>query len=145
MMYSNILVAYDGSEISNLALDKAVEIAKLDPANRLHVLHVYRFPDIIIGEAYISVTPNMNEAIFEEANGVADQAKKKIEHLPNLTTVDVTEGQPAPNIIKYAEQNQCDLIVIGNRGHSGIRELVLGSVSHNVVQHAHIPVLVIKK
>lgn len=47
-------------------------------------------------------------------------------------------------ILKYAKENAIDIIVIGSRGLGGIREFVLGSVSHNVVQSARIPVLVVK-
>ncbi len=47
-------------------------------------------------------------------------------------------------ILDFAVKNDNDVIVIGSRGLGGIREFVLGSVSHNVVQHARIPVLVVK-
>jgi nucleotide-binding universal stress UspA family protein len=54
------------------------------------------------------------------------------------------QGAPAEVILDYTKKNHNDLIVIGSRGLGGIREFVLGSVSHNVVQHARIPVLVVK-
>jgi nucleotide-binding universal stress UspA family protein len=54
------------------------------------------------------------------------------------------QGSPAEVILSYAKEHGADVIVIGSRGLGGIREFVLGSVSHNVVQSARIPVLVVK-
>ncbi|MOA44126.1 Stress response protein NhaX [compost metagenome] len=59
-------------------------------------------------------------------------------------TVEMLQGSPADVILKYAKSHDNDVIVIGSRGLGTIREFVLGSVSHNVVQNAKIPVLVIK-
>ncbi|MGV2947877.1 universal stress protein, partial [Acinetobacter sp. AGC35] len=58
--------------------------------------------------------------------------------------VELLQGSPAEVILKYAKQQEVDVIIIGSRGLGGIREFVLGSVSHNVVQSARIPVLVVK-
>ncbi|MMZ71849.1 Stress response protein NhaX [compost metagenome] len=54
------------------------------------------------------------------------------------------QGSPAEVILSYVKKHDNDVIVIGSRGLGTIREFVLGSVSHNVVQNAKIPVLVIK-
>jgi nucleotide-binding universal stress UspA family protein len=56
----------------------------------------------------------------------------------------IARGYPSKVILKTAEDVSANLIVIGSRGLSGIRELFLGSVSHAVVQHSTIPVLVVK-
>jgi nucleotide-binding universal stress UspA family protein len=57
---------------------------------------------------------------------------------------EVLEGEVAENIIRYAEENDTDLVMIGNRGLGGLKKLVLGSVSQKVVQKASCPVLVVK-
>lgn len=58
--------------------------------------------------------------------------------------VDLIQGAAAEVLLDYAKENGSDIIIIGSRGLGGIREFVLGSVSHNVVQHAQIPVLIVK-
>ena len=71
------------------------------------------------------------------------QAEDAIKELP-YAKVAVLEGVPSSAILQYAKEYCCDLIVIGNRGLGPIREWMLGSVSHHVVQQAQIPVLVVK-
>ncbi len=53
-------------------------------------------------------------------------------------------GSPAEAIVDYSENNDCDLIIMGSRGLGAIREIMVGSVSHNVIQHASIPVMIMK-
>ena len=57
--------------------------------------------------------------------------------------VEVTPGHAGDAIVAYAEQVGADAIVVGARGLSTVKSLLLGSVSHGVVQHAHVPVLVV--
>ena len=54
------------------------------------------------------------------------------------------QGSAAQSILEFADSHNSDVIIIGSRGLGSIREFVLGSVSHNVVQHARIPVLIVK-
>jgi nucleotide-binding universal stress UspA family protein len=67
-----------------------------------------------------------------------------------VTTINLSSDVIVPNksviaeIVDYAENNNIDLIVIGTRGRSGVRRLLLGSVASGVVTYAHCPVLVIK-
>lgn len=58
--------------------------------------------------------------------------------------MDLIQGAAAEVLLDFAKENDSDIIIIGSRGLGGIREFVLGSVSHNVVQHAQVPVLVVK-
>ncbi|MEB3102182.1 universal stress protein [Ferviditalea candida] len=144
MVFSKILVAYDGSPAADKALETAVELAKLNREIRIEALHVAKFPILIIGEGYISVTPDMQQKFQEEAEKIADRARAKLEAAGANHSVQMLEGEPASMIAEYARQNGFDLILIGSRGMSELKELFLGSVSHNVVQHSRIPVLVVK-
>ncbi|MGB7634555.1 MAG: universal stress protein [Nitrososphaeraceae archaeon] len=61
-----------------------------------------------------------------------------------VSLVPYTETSTAGAIINYAEQNHIDLIVIGTRGHSGLKKMLLGSVALAVLTYSHCPVMVIK-
>lgn len=143
MLFQKILVAFDGSKASNKALDKAIALAEASSA-QLEIIHVLHFPNFIIGEAIINPPINIRDDYFAAAEKVVEDLKQRVASLPNSPKVTMLEGGAAESILQYAEKHEFDLIVIGSRGLSGIREFFLGSVSHNVVQHAKIPVLVIK-
>lgn len=144
MLFNKILAAYDGSKAANKALDKAIELCKSTPGAKLEVLHVYDFPRFYIAEGFAPVPVSMNKDIYELAERTAEEAKSRIEAAGLEPKVEMDQGAPAETILEHAQKNGADLIVIGSRGLGGIREFVLGSVSHNVVQHARIPVLVVK-
>ncbi|MGG6312992.1 universal stress protein [Paenibacillus macerans] len=144
MLFTKIVAAYDGSKAANKALDKAIELSKLSPGAMLEVLHVYDFPRFYVADGFAPVPASMNKDFYELAERTAEEAKNRLQAAGLEPKVEMEQGPPAESILDYAKKNGADLIVIGSRGLGGIREFVLGSVSHNVVQHAQIPVLVVK-
>ena len=144
MLFHKILAAYDGSKAANKALDKAIELCKTTPEAKLEVLHVYDFPRFYVAEGFVPVPASMNKDFYELAERTVEEAKKRVVAAGLESKVEMVQGAPAETILEYAQKSGADLIVIGSRGLGGIREFVLGSVSHNVVQHARIPVLVVK-
>ncbi|KIL41665.1 hypothetical protein SD70_06000 [Gordoniibacillus kamchatkensis] len=141
MFCSNILVAFDGSVASEKALDKAVSIAAMDPRIGIHVLHVVR-PRT--GAIYVTGDGSLFEYDMKHGQDVAGKAERRLSGLANPQTVSVVSGIPEDEIVKFAASNGCDMIVVGSRGLSGLKELILGSVSHFVAQNADIPVLIVK-
>ncbi|MDQ0091481.1 nucleotide-binding universal stress UspA family protein [Paenibacillus anaericanus] len=144
MLFTNILAAYDGSKAGTKALDKAIELVKLTPGAKLTVVHVYDFPRFYIADGFAPVPTSINQDFYELAERTAEDARIRLEEVGVSADVELAQGAPAEVILDYAKKHDNDLIIIGSRGLGGIREFVLGSVSHNVVQHARIPVLVIK-
>ncbi|KZE73380.1 universal stress protein [Paenibacillus elgii] len=142
MPFQKVLVAFDGSELSVKALQKAVAITQEDSAE-LIVIHVYQSPVLAYGSAFVTVPANLDQDYEEFARSVLKEAEEVTAGVSGVKHV-LQQGQPAVTILEYAEENGVDLIIMGSRGLSGIREFVLGSVSHNVVQHSKVPVLVIK-
>ncbi|MCJ8014070.1 universal stress protein [Paenibacillus sp. KQZ6P-2] len=144
MLFSKILLAYDGSKASNKAMDRAIELAKANPDSVIQVVHVFDFPRIFIGEGLAPIPASVNKDFYDLAEQTVEEAKKRLADEGVNFNVEMIQGAPAETILNYAKDKGSDVIVIGSRGLGGIREFVLGSVSHNVVQHARIPVLVIK-
>ncbi|BBI34134.1 universal stress protein [Cohnella abietis] len=143
MNYHHILAAYDGSKASEKALTHAVKIVGSHPGSRLTVAHVVtRLPYSLAGYGLV-LTDGIQEKIQEYENTLLQQMTDKIESLP-YASIAVLKGNAATAILEHATENNCDLIIIGNRGLGPIREWMLGSVSHEVVQQAKIPVLIIK-
>jgi len=142
-MFSNILVAYDGSEQSKQALQKAIQFAELSAETAIEVILVYQLQQYIVGESLIAFPPSLEAEQYQYAESQLEEAKKQIEHLPNAETT-IVQGFASRAILEHAKTKNKDLIIIGSRGLGGFKELVLGGVSSSVIQHATVPVLVIK-
>jgi nucleotide-binding universal stress UspA family protein len=143
MIFKHILVSYDGSEPSVKALNKAVELAKTDSSIKLSVAHVINLQPVIVGDMTFSQPESYQEQVQEQGNAIIDQVKTIIHELPHANVI-ILAGTPAEAVLNFAESNDCDLIMMGSRGLSAIKEWMLGSVSHNIVQHSRIPVLIVK-
>ncbi|TJY41128.1 universal stress protein [Cohnella pontilimi] len=142
-MYQHILAAYDGSEASRKALQQAVAIAKGAPGTKLTVVHALYQPTYAFGEFGFIPPEDYDRRVKEYEAKLLDEAKDQAASLSNVDFAVLT-GYPASAILEYAKQNNCDLIVMGSRGLGAVREWMLGSVSHYVVQRAQIPVLIVK-
>ncbi|MBD8500395.1 universal stress protein [Paenibacillus arenosi] len=145
MAFKRILVAYDGSNPSQLALRQGIELVQADAEASLHVVHVYQLPQYFLGDAFMTGSPKVNQELVEFSTKVENRAREEVVFLGGRAVVETVQGPLGPSIVDYAEKNHIDLVVIGSRGLSGLKEFVLGSVSHHVVQSAKCPVLVIKE
>lgn len=144
MLFSKIVAAFDGSKAANKALDKAIELVKVTPGASLTVIHAFDFPRFYIAEGFAPIPASVNQDFYNVAESTVKEAEERIKQAGLTPHVELLQGAPAEALLEYVKTHECDLIVIGSRGLGGIREFVLGSVSHNVVQHAHTPVLVVK-
>ena len=143
--FSKILVAIDGSKNSMAAAEYAVSIAQRNKAElvALHVLHVPNTELYLTSgkkyEEFVDKNQKELDKSFEIISKKAkeNQVKFKTEIIKVLPNV-------AAGIVTYADKKQIDLIIIGTRGRSGFKKLVLGSVASEVVTYSSCPVLVIK-
>jgi Universal stress protein UspA and related nucleotide-binding proteins len=154
-MFLHILVATDGSDCARGAVRAAADIARRYEAT-LTVLHVFEPPLPPVPPVSLAVPLGMDaaslkawhEANREWAEAMGDSVRHQVEETLGTETPAFTfrqeTGHAAETIVRTAEEEHADLIVVGSRGHSAIRSFLLGSVSDRVVQHAHCPVLVIK-
>ncbi|MEB3102666.1 universal stress protein [Ferviditalea candida] len=129
------LVAYDGSEDGEKALKKAVKIAFNDKSVHLYILHVLKPFGSLSGYPWVSYK-QISEKMMEEV-------KESLRMLDNPLDIKIIEGNPAPEIVRFAKEINADMIILGNRGLSGLKGC-LGSVSHHVVEKAHCTVMVVK-
>ena len=140
--YSRILIAYDGSEMSKKALKMAEALAVQDEKIEIRVVSVFT-PPTTLGNFAI-FTEELYDKLRESTQEVVKKASQALKKLPNHIQTNVLRGNAGHMIVGYAKEYDCDLIVMGSRGLSGLKEVLVGSTSHYVVQHAHCPVLVAK-
>lgn len=126
MWCTRILLAYDGSAAAKNALKLAIDMAKQDESIEViaaHILKVYG-----AGPA--------QDSIIRQAESLADELEGRLAEIPNPSRVELLRGDaPAELLLACAEENECDLIIMGSRGVGGAKGY-LGSVSYAVVQRS---------
>ena len=155
-MFKKILVPLDGSEHSLRALKIAVQIAKKFEA-KITLIHVYSVgirPVVMpepttltpIGVPVMAPTDvsKIAEATRKAGAAILADGEEKVKAEGIEVETLLKEGHSVQEIVKTAKEGSFDLIVIGARGISKIREIILGSVSDGVVHNAPCPVLVVK-
>jgi nucleotide-binding universal stress UspA family protein len=155
-LFEKILVPLDGSEHSSKALEIAIQAAKRFHG-RITLIHVYSVtvapvmmpePATLTPTGFPVMTPTdvskMAEASRKAGSRILEDGEEKVkaEGVPVETAL--VEGHVVQEIIKKAKEGNFDLIVVGARGVSRIRELLLGSVTDGVIHHVSCPVLVVK-
>lgn len=147
-MFKRILVAVDGSKTSLKALDKAVDFQKLIPEAEIYILCVYKHHSLFEASLSIGRPADMDipdKVLSEYAKEVVNHAKELAKkHGATKVRGFVKAGKPSRVIIKFAEDKEADLIVLGTKGTNNDKDgIFLGSVSHRVASHAKCPVLVV--
>lgn len=152
-MFEKILVPIDGSKSADNALVQAFKLAKIH-GSVVEILHVMTLAENLPTqpemsekidtpsewvEEYLTQIRERDEKMLSEAVQKANDAG-----LQGKVTSKLKVGKPGDVILEEASRGAFDLIVIGNRGLSGLKEFVLGSVSHQVVDESNVPVLVVK-
>jgi nucleotide-binding universal stress UspA family protein len=153
--FSRILVAIDGSISSMHTIDYAISIAMKNNSQLviLYVIDVYKYPYL---PSSIILAPTFgSEKYLEERNEAEEQMNKIKEKYKQKTKnsidskelkTEIVEGakSAATTIMEYAESENIDLIIIGSRGRTSFKKLLLGSVSSDIIKNAHCAVLVIR-
>jgi nucleotide-binding universal stress UspA family protein len=145
-IFRKIMVATDGSELVKKAVDTAIEISKLGE-KKLYAVHV-----ISQGDYYYSMPLSIDvewiKAMQEHLRIEGEKAIIDVEDAGKAANVEIEpvilEGNPANEIVDFAEKNDIDLIVMGTHGKSGIQRFLIGSVAENVVRYSKKPVLVVR-
>jgi len=143
MIFKNILVPYDGTNFSNRAFKKALEIAKKDDSK----ITIFT---VIEGEySAIMGYSKINPEVIKKQQSAAKKYIYKLEHIgKNLQVpiaVKIKQGTSiVKEIINIANSKKSDLIIMGSHGRTGLNKLILGSVANGVAQQAKCSVMVVK-
>jgi nucleotide-binding universal stress UspA family protein len=144
--FHTIVAAVDFSDISGDVLETARDLARLQHA-RLHVVHAVGDP---FRSMYAVETTGLN--LPDVLRQWTEAAEKRLERLveghpmePGLLTTVVLSGSPAHAIVKYAEEQQADLIVVGSHGRGPVSRMLLGSVAERVLHLAGRSVFVVSQ
>lgn len=138
-MYAKILVATDGSENAVIAVEHAAELARLAGSTEVLIVHVC--PGCTADLDPDDRNRELAESIVQEAGKVITEAGIPVR---TLVEVESTPEMVGATVVNLARDEKVDLIVLGSRGLSEFKGMLLGSVSNKVLQKAHCPVMVIK-
>jgi nucleotide-binding universal stress UspA family protein len=145
-LFDRIVVGTDGSETAGEAVRHAIELARL-AGSSLEIVSAYapvsrsrlrEEADEVPGDVAYAVGPKEDvNQVLESAAGAAKQAGIEV-------GTHAREGGPADAILDVAEQTKADLIVVGNKGMTGSRRFLVGSVPNNISHHAPCSVLIVR-
>ena len=153
--FSRVLVAIDGSTSSMHAIDYAISIAVKNDSQLiiLYVIDFYKYTHL---SSSIILAPTFGSEKYLEEKSEAEKLMNKIKENFKLKINDNTKSKKlkteivegaksvATTIMEYAESENIDLIIVGSRGRTSFKKLLLGSVSSNVIKNAHCAVLVVR-
>ena len=138
-MLKNIVLAFDGSEYSNRALQYAKSFAERFEAT-LWLVHIFTHTSDLLGyedyEKFYSKRKASGQTLL-------DQALQELSRTRLDVKKELQEGPEAESILNIAKNCQADLIVMGTRGHGTLKGLLVGSVSRKVIHHSSCPVMVV--
>jgi len=137
-MFHNIIVAVDGSAHGARALEEAIDLAR-SMEGRLTLITVATRPAIWPSAYQAAVTDDELEATAQE---LVDEAAARVPDEISTATL-VRVGRPADEIVRRANEGGYDLIVMGARGRGAATSILLGSVSHGVLNQSPAAVLIV--
>lgn len=144
-MFKHILVPVDGSSTAQLAVDKAISLAKAFDSRVTAIFVIDPYPFTGVGTDFSYGQTEYLSAATAEANAAIKIAKTALEQAGVNVNTSVIESHAAwRGVVQAAQAMQADLIVIGSHGRSGLEKLVLGSVTQAVLSHTLLPVLVVR-
>ena len=144
-MFKHLLVPIDGSPTSELAVDKAIGLAKAFDSEVTTIYVVDPYPFTGVGADFAYGQGQYLNAAKAAANDALSHARKQMEQAGvKLHTATVESHTVWRGTLEAADTGGADLIVMGSHGRSGIEKLVLGSVAQKVVSHSKLPVLLVR-
>lgn len=154
--FSRIVACVDFSENSEMAIESALQLAEQDDA-ALHLLHVCRpvvpgigdkgaFSGFRLFDIALPPYPEMDYAVRqrEKLEALGEEVMKRMGVERKIISHAYTDTRPAHGIVSFLRENNADLAVLGTRGRTGIKSILLGTTAERIVNQAHCSVLAIK-
>ncbi|MNM99273.1 putative universal stress protein [compost metagenome] len=148
-MYERILVAVDGSPVSDRALAEAVKLAELS-GGELRVITIVDSPLRHLPDYAVYYNPEpLREAALKAADDTLAKAREKVAgHNVQVKFERVCQERASEEIAERieieADESKCDVIVMGTHGRRGVRRLMLGSVAEGLIRVSNRPVLLVR-
>ena len=147
VMYRSIVVGTDGSDTAREAVRQAGELANAVGGNVLLVSAYEPVPESRLQQVRDNVPADVSWMVNprQAAQGVLDDEAERLK-AGGVSDVEIyaREGNPADAILDVAEEKEADLIVVGSKGMTGARRLLLGSVPNTVSHHARCNVMIVR-
>jgi nucleotide-binding universal stress UspA family protein len=141
-MFHNILVAIDGSPDAARALEHAIDLAACEHAKLTLISAVPAPPVFAYATPGASGLSDLAEQARAETEAIVGAARERVPQDVSVTSV--IKSEPAkPALLKQITEGGHDLVVMGSRGRGAVRSALLGSVSHHVLHHSDVPVLIV--
>jgi nucleotide-binding universal stress UspA family protein len=140
-MFQNILVPVDGSPDAEEALAQAIDLAEAENASLTLMTALAELP----ATAYVGAGQAIGDLVedtHDQAAAILRQARERVPDGLAVTTV-LTDQAIRTALIGQIEEGRHDLVVMGSRGRGAVRSALLGSVSHYVLHHSRVPVLIV--
>lgn len=141
-MFRNILVAIDGSPDAERALGHAIDLAGCADGRLTIFAAVPAPPAFTYSSPGASALAEITEHARDETDAIVRAALERVPDSVGVTSV-VTEAPVRPALIGQIESGHHDLVVMGSRGRGAVGSALLGSVSHHVLHHGGVPVLIV--
>jgi nucleotide-binding universal stress UspA family protein len=145
-MFSRIVVGTDGSETAKQAVREATELAKKTGAS-LDIVSAYDpVPSSRLREERLEAPADIEHTVSpsEDVDATLAEAAQEVEAAGVPVRTFARQGEPADAILDVAEEEKADLIVVGNKGMTGAKRFLLGSVPNKVSHHAPTSVLIVR-
>lgn len=139
-MLKTILIALDGSEIAERVIE-TLDYLVLLPDTKVILCHVFPTTE---SEMQLPADIPQSESPKFSYFHIEQQLQSYQEKIPVQSDLEIVTGDPAEEIIRLANIYKADLVVIGSRGLTGMKRIVLGSVSNQVMEEANCSVLIVK-
>jgi len=136
-MFKNILLCTDGSDNSKCAERNAFKLAR-ESGGTVHILSVADTTD-----EFEALAPGLTEKMIAHAREVAEEAVTRAAEEGVKAEAVVRDGEPHERILEVAKESGVDVIVLGTHGRKGFMNVVMGSVTRQVIAQSPVPVLVI--
>jgi nucleotide-binding universal stress UspA family protein len=145
-LFDSIVVGTDGSDTANKAVGQAADLAGRVGA-KVHLVSAYEpVPQGRLRDERQQVPDDMQWMVNprEDVNSVLEESSKTVQEAGVDVEIHAREGDPADAILDVAEEQKAGLIVVGNKGMTGAKRFLLGSVPNKVSHHAPCSVMIIR-